>query len=366
MIELFRRIAANLARRALALHDEIKVRAGSTVVHGPANVPLADDQCAVVSLMKNAEWFIESFLEHHFALGVAHIVIVDNGSTDRTVEIAARFERVTVVHNSLPAKRYECLLRTINAHLVLRGGWVLFADSDEMLEVPFVATPFPNLLKYCNQEGFTAVVGQMLDLFSPLPYGEQAKMNYPDALATCRFYSTEKLEPLAYHDPNMDLAWFLRENACDDLGVMLFRGGLRAEVFDETPFLSKHSLVRNTADVALMTHPHCAGRVRVADLTLCLRHYKLAGPWLARDRASHATRTWDHGEDARRLQKVMGDRFCITPVHSREWAGPDFLLEEGLLYASARARAALANSPRSLPVSESRVSPSQLESHDQR
>ena len=120
---------------------------------------------------KNAEYFIEEFLRHHLALGVAHVVIVDNGSRDRTVDIARSFDRVSVVRNTLPAKQFECLLRARIARRMVRGGWLLFVDQDELFGFPYgEGRPIGNLIDYLNAQGFTAVVTQMLDMFSSRPY----------------------------------------------------------------------------------------------------------------------------------------------------------------------------------------------------
>ena len=315
------------------------VRRGNVVVHGPAMVALPPEGVAVVSLMKDAAYFVAGFIEHHQKLGVYHIMIVDNGSTDDTVAIAATFDHVTVIRNTLPAKRYEVLLRDVAARQVLRGGWVLFADADEMFEVPLGAS-LPQLTAYLNAQGFTAMVAQMLDLFSPLPYGTGKGWSYADVTEQADRYSLGQIASVPYHDQKaIGFSWFLNSNQGD---VALKIGGLRREVFGEACFLSKHSLVRNGGGV-LMTHPHCASGVRVADVTGVLRHYKLAGDYLARDRASVAAGTWDHAEDTKRLAAATGgDAFTIRPATAQAYAGATALVDHGFLEASDAYRAFIA------------------------
>ncbi len=315
------------------------VRRGNAVVHGPAVVELAPDAVAVVSLMKDAAYFVAEFIEHHQRLGVRHIVILDNGSSDDTVAIAATFDHVTVIRNTLPAKHYEVLLRDVAARHVLRGGWVLFADADEMFEVPLGAT-LPRLMAYLNAQGFTAMVAQMLDLFSPLPYGASKGWSYAEVTAQADQYSLGQVTSLPYHDQAaIGFSWFLDSNQGD---VALKIGGLRREVFGEACFLSKHSLVRNGGGV-LISHPHCASGVRVADVTGLLRHYKLAGDYLARDRASVAAGTWDHAEDAKRLAAAKGgDAFTVAPATAHTYSGTGALVDQGFLEASDAYRAFIA------------------------
>lgn len=333
---MIKRILAGIGRRWQGFSMLRAVRRGNVVLHGPAVVELAPDAVAVVSLMKDAAYFIAGFIEHHQQLGVRHIVIVDNGSSDDTVAIAAGFKGVTVVRNTLPAKRYEVMLRDVAARQVVRGGWVLFADADEMFEAPLGAS-LGQLTAYLNAHGFTAMVAQMLDLFSPLPYGAGKGWSFAQVVARADRFSLGCVESVPYHDrAAIGFSWFLDSN---DGTVALKLGGLRREVFGEACFLSKHSLVRNGGGV-LMTHPHCASGVRVADVTGLLRHYKLAGDYLARDRASVAAGMWDHAEDAKRLAAAVGgDAFTIDPAVAQVYAGTAELVDQGFLEASDTFRA---------------------------
>ena len=333
------RITGAVTRRLSDLRDPRLVAGAFRNAHGPERVTLSDDQAGLVVLVRDAAWFLPAFLSHHLALGVAHVVVVDNGSTDATVRIAAAHDGVTVLSNPVPAKRHEVRLRAMAAARVYRGGWTMFADADEMAEVQGGLTP---LLAYANAQGFTAVVGQMLDLCAPGDQRAMAGMDYAAAIAACDSYTLEGLTRHPYHDTEgIGFHWFLKDNLCLDPGVRLLSGGLRRVVFGENPFLSKHTLVRNLPGVQTMTHPHCASGVSVADVTLCLRHYKLAGDWRARDRASVAAATWDHAEDARRMLAAGAEAFSLSPPALRRWQGTGALLDEGFLYASDRARAVL-------------------------
>jgi hypothetical protein len=333
------RIVNALRGRFADWQDRRRVEGAFRLLHGPGQVNLADDQAGLVLLVRDAEWFLPAFLDHHLSLGVTHVVVVDNGSSDRTVAIAASHPKVTALSNPLPAKRHEVRLRAMAATRVYRGGWTMFADSDEMAEVPGGLAP---LLRYAGAEGFTSVVGQMLDLCATGDQARLAGLDYPAALAACDTWTMAGLRRHPYHDrDSIGFNWFLRDNICADPALTLLSGGLRAAVFGETPFLSKHTLVRNLSGVKQMTHPHCASNVSVADVTLCLRHYKLAGDWRARDRASVAAATWDHAEDAQRLKAALRPDFTLTVPEPRLWQGLAPLLDAGFLYASPRAKTAL-------------------------
>ncbi|MFN4173262.1 MAG: glycosyltransferase family 2 protein [Pseudorhodobacter sp.] len=337
------RIGAGLARRAGDWRDRFALWHESRVIHGPGRVTLGPTGCAVVTLMKDAEWFIGPFIAHHQARGAAHVVVIDNGSSDRTVEIAAGFANVTVVRNRMAVKRHESLMRAGVAGRVLRGGWVLFADADEMFEAPLLdgrADALPRLAAYLERHGYTAMLAQMLDMLTVQPYAVTKGLDYPASIAAFDRWAAGDLTALPYHAPENRLAWFLRDSICEDPDTKLLVGGARRALFGEECYLFKHSMVRNRAGVDLMRHPHCAGGVRVADVTGLLRHYKLAGDWMARDRATVLAGTWDHAEDARRLAAVTaGDRFVPEVAGAQAYGGTAGLIGAGFLHASARYRA---------------------------
>jgi Glycosyl transferase family 2 len=301
-------------------------------VSGPARLPLAADAAGAVILAHDAGWFLRDLLDHLQSIGVAHTVVIDAGSTDQTAKIASSDPHVTLLSSSLPVSELESDLRTAAARRVFDGGWVLFADPDEMAEPPARLGP---LLAYANAQGYTAILGQIVDL---APTGGAA--TYAEARATSH-YTTEGLEWVPYGDPSFHLDWFTRDNPAPDPGVKMLAGGLRKLVFGEDPVLTKHSLVRNLPGVTPMSHPHCASNVTVADITIAIRRHMFAGDWQARDRASVAAGLWSHGEDRKRLEVASRPGFQITVPNPQLWTGTDALLQGGLLYASGKARAAL-------------------------
>ncbi len=316
-------------------------------LHGPKKIHLSETQVMVTLLARNSAYFIGNYLDYHFSIGAHHILVIDNGSTDDTIDICKTYEGVTVLQNLLPAKHNESGFRTEFSQRVAKGGWIMFADSDELIELPSNAANALQLLTgYCNDRGYTAVLGQMLDHFSLKPYEDLRDLSYRDAIPALDHYSLNQVKFIPYGDETaVTFSWFLRQNKCIDPGVKFFRGGIRYEIFGENPFLSKHSLVKNLPGTVLMSHPHCASNVILADFTILIHHYKLAGSWVERDLGTVSERRWEHREDNRRLSIIRDDGSVapLSPLEPQLWQGMETMRQQGFIYASESFRAAMKN-----------------------
>lgn len=108
-------------------------------------------------LVKNEERLIERCLQH-LAPAVDEIVVIDTGSTDRTIEIAEGMPKVRLIHHEWKNDFSEAR----NAGLAaITTDWVIWVDGDEILfpeDVPYVReiaglfdeTPLPPILQICQ------------------------------------------------------------------------------------------------------------------------------------------------------------------------------------------------------------------------
>lgn len=89
--------------------------------------------------VRNEADIIESNLRYHFARGVDAVVVTDNGSTDGTREILARYERAGLARvTDEPGEDFFALAHdwvtrmARDAATELGADWVLHADADEL------------------------------------------------------------------------------------------------------------------------------------------------------------------------------------------------------------------------------------------
>jgi glycosyltransferase involved in cell wall biosynthesis len=330
-VAAIRRILANRAA-------DLAVFYRTRHIQGPRVLRLADDECVIVTLLRNAEYFLPEFLDYHRDIGVKHFLLIDNGSTDGTLQQAAQYEDVIVVTNSLPVARYECRLRANIARRLIRGGWFLFLDCDEMFEPPQGAGQrVDGLVRYCNRHGYTSVICQMLDMASAEPLQKSRNIDYAHSLRVFNRYSVAEIKKFDYFDTGLVFAWGLAQNRCDLSEIKVFFGGLRREVFGENCCLTKHSLVRNLPSIKLYTHPHYSSGVVCADFTGLIRHYKFCGDYIARETEQVAKAVWNHGEDVARINHISGKKdFVIAGSDMQTYSSVRDLRNAGFLVASQR------------------------------
>lgn len=101
----------------------------------------------IVIIVRNEAAYLEEWLCYHLALGVDHVFLYDNGSTDDTAAVLEPYVNhglLTLLHWPLPggqADAYNHALRFFGPSV----DWLAFIDVDEFL-VPLVDDDLPRLL----------------------------------------------------------------------------------------------------------------------------------------------------------------------------------------------------------------------------
>ena len=139
-------------------------------LYGPGTLDLSEDEAVVVCLVRDSRIYVRPFVEHHLSLGARHIVFLDNGSVDGTVKVAMEHGSVTVLRSGLPFKGYKIPMKRYLTERFGQGCWSLCMDIDELFDWPYSdVVDLQSLLRYLNDEGYTALMAQMLDMFPEEP-----------------------------------------------------------------------------------------------------------------------------------------------------------------------------------------------------
>lgn len=316
---------------AVLLHQRIVPRAfGLRVRHvsGPRDISYASDEVLAISVVRDGELHIAAFLDHHLALGVRHIVLLDNGSTDRTVEVARSYDRVTILRTDAPYAHYENVMKRYLARRFSRGRWNLMVDVDERFDYPFSATvPLPAVIRYLNRHGYTAVVAHMLDLF---PNGvlrdlAGAPEGHPEDSHDRYDLASIRARPYRWGNPG-------------DHRIKEYKGGIRHALFGIDCGLTKAPLVRVDGEIEIFVGWHHTRRACIADFDCVLRHYPFAG---FHSKVRDAVDTGRYGQFSqyyRMYRDVLRARpdAPMSNRHAHRYRDAEALLEQGFLVASER------------------------------
>lgn len=174
------------ARYASRLNELI-----SAFIHAPIQVlrkrdAFRRDIPIVVLCVKNDKRRLTLLVNHYRKFGVPQFAILDNGSTDGTLEWMMEQPDVDVFSTPAP---YSSFAKEawINRVVSFYGfdRWFILTDSDELVVYPGIEDhPFPDLLALLRQQGIKRVKGLTLDmysdspLFSPDPEGVSIPQKY--------------------------------------------------------------------------------------------------------------------------------------------------------------------------------------------
>jgi len=130
--------------------------------------PAATDQPILLCVVKNDLERLMMVIEHHRKLGVQRFAILDNGSSDGTLEWLVQQNDIDVF---LVKEKFQSLKKYgwIN-HLLARYGydrWYVYVDSDELLVYPDCEhKALKALIGDLEQEGQDRMAAIMLDMYS--------------------------------------------------------------------------------------------------------------------------------------------------------------------------------------------------------
>lgn len=165
----------------------------------PAPTPSKQERARVIALLSayNEELYIAACLEHLIAQG-AQAYLIDNESTDRTVEIAQRYlGRGLVGIESFPRNgmfRYRELLERKQALAQeLDADWFIQHDVDEFRVSARTGETLADAFARVTAEGYNAV---QFDEYVFIPTREAPDHAHPNFLGTMRHYYPLRPRPL--------------------------------------------------------------------------------------------------------------------------------------------------------------------------
>lgn len=232
--KVWRPYRLRLKRRRLLLRALRKKRDLKCLLDQTFSIQPDDILC--FATVRNEAHRLPYFLKHHRTMGVAHFLIVDNGSDDGTSEFLKAQPDVSVWTTGKSYRAARFGMDWLNALLMKYGHnhWCLTLDADEALVIPHHETrDLHDLTAWLDAQQSPVFSAMMLDMYSDIPAGQvryRAGQAFHDALP---FYDAH------------NYSWALQEKY-NDISI---RGGMRSRVFftdqpDIAPHLHKTPLIK--------------------------------------------------------------------------------------------------------------------------
>ena len=329
-------ILRRLWQRAIERRRRARFARSLRHLHGPKTPDIPADQVLAIVLVRNGSYYMDAFFDYYRALGINHFAFIDNGSTDDTVARLKTEPGVIVDQSALPLAGYEDLLRQYPAGSYGKDRWCLYVDMDEMFDFEGRdRIGLQGLTRYLEEQGATAMVAQMLEMFPKAPLNAMADLSYENALSEFVYFDVSRVQNFDYHSPQIAFSALLHDNIIPSDNITFKFGGVRGKVFGENCCLTKHPLVFNGAGVTPAPHPHLSMAVHCADITGVIKHYKFAGNAAARDAASLASGNLAHGEDAARAAVLaQAPDVSLFSLDARRWNRVELLIRAGFAVGS--------------------------------
>lgn len=198
--------------------------------------------------LRNEMLRLPYFLDHHRRLGVAHFLIVDNGSDDGTTNYLKAQPDVSLwrTDDSYKLSRFGMDWLTWLQMKYAHGHWCLTVDADEALIYPdWENRTLPALTHWLQDRGVRSFGAIMLDMYPKGPLSQQPYQ--------------------AGDDPTRALGWFDADNYRRTRNPKFqnewIQGGVRDRVFfgdrpERAPTLNKVPLVHWKKGYAYVTSTH--------------------------------------------------------------------------------------------------------------
>jgi len=303
-------------------------------VFGVKKITFGIDEAVVLCLVRDGETWIRDFIEHYLKKGFKHIVFLDNGSSDNTLEIAKKYPNITILKTSVPFKDNNILLRRYLVMRFAKKRWSLTVDIDELWDYPFSdKVDLGSLLKYLRKQDSNALVAQILDMFMAQLPSEKAT-----TLKTYEYYdiSCIEKEPLTKSESLKRLGFSSKTNLSSRINV--HAGGIRDQLVDHKGFLlTKMPLLFYGDRLQPFTHQHFSNNVRIADISSLLLHYKFTHLFKdqvrnAVENRNYANESYDYVRYANMLKKNTS--LELKKPTARKLISVDQLIEEDFLVVS--------------------------------
>jgi glycosyltransferase involved in cell wall biosynthesis len=295
--------------------------------------PIPDDrgELRVFLIVRNEALRLPSTLRHHRSLGVHRFFVIDNGSTDKTLEYLSAQPDVHVFSTT---ERYsQSHYGVVWANQLLdtfgTGHWTLTIDADEQFIYPhYEQVKLPVFCQYLDSIGADGAPCLLLDMYSNVAIQDTVHDPNGSLLDTCGYF---------------DRAPY-RITPSPQFPYLEIYGGVRERLFQKIrakqhpPTISKAPLVKWKPGTKFLQSTHFLTAKKVAPILATLLHFKFLSDF--HERVQIEVARGEHFADAAEYRAYFEMMRANKPVNflcnqSVNFENSSQLVELGLM-ASAK------------------------------
>lgn len=222
---------------------------------------------ALVVLQKNGATIIPKFLQHYRNLGVQEFYVIDNLSSDNSIDILLAQDDVNTFTTGIVHWQYQNEIRRAIIDQYLKDKWVIVVDIDELIIFPYYENfKIDFLLSYLSEKGYTSMIFNMLDLVSD---------DFTEDISSYIKYDYSSIERIPYCSKYLSDHIF---NIYSKDNTTLMLNGIRGRYIEDTSssefLLTKHSLFYYDKMIEPLSGAHFCNNCLIADVSGVLLHYK--------------------------------------------------------------------------------------------
>ena len=183
-----------------------------------------DESVIAICVAKNDLTKMKGFINHHRKLGIHNFVILDNDSTDGSIEWLLEQNDVFLLQTKIPytTNRREAWVNRIMAYFG-DERWYYVADSDELLVYEDCENRGINeLIRFFEAKGIVRARALMVDMYAKAKYYKDGKIE--EYLNECIYFDSDTYYESERHQ------------------LDLICGGPRERIFNQAPWLTKYPI----------------------------------------------------------------------------------------------------------------------------
>lgn len=302
-------------------------------------VPNEPKEIRLFIMVRNESLRLPYLLNYYFGMGADRAFIIDNNSTDDTVDLLLSQKNTHLFRTNQSLVKqlfwWNALLGRYGA-----GHWCIVVDADELLTYPYRETI--NLHKLCDfldRHGYNALNAVALDMYSNKPLRSVSYRPGTDPLSVCPYFDSDLHNSSKYLTKG---PWTVENPLITKnfiyIGPERIFGGVRKRIFDIKPLLSTFPLIKYNLKMFLSSGKHyIKGPISIANIRACLLHFKFLNDFAEKVNAAVMhEQYWHCSAEYNMYKKVLDEKPDISFYHpeSEKYINSAQLVKLGFMKSS--------------------------------